>query len=506
MKLRPYQAKAVRQITTSLKEGRRPLCYAPTGGGKTEIAAGVFLKAFQMGARKLLFVVHTRVLHTQTVARLAGYGVDVVTISALLLAPDLYKDAQLVCFDEAHHLQGSEWRNAVALFDPGCGIFGLSATPYVSMLAELFDERIIAATVQSLVKGGFMVPVQFKKRSDAFVMGMAPGDKIDGALGYAAHYLGKQAIHFEPEIELCETAAAKYTELGISCGVVHQKTSPVIRDTLIRRFRDSEIQVLISPVLLAEGFDAPCAEVVIAGRAFKSDILLQQAVGRVRRMHPGKTMAYLLDCTGCCDGRSPEYFNTTDDSLFCALPSPEEAAAATGAGTGRPRTAVTINWVECKDWEDHSPDLTAIMQRAEYADALDVLRDEVQGRAKALTEAQQGAKKKLEREAARRRYLDPTVREQRNARDRERRAKKSKQKLSPEQREEKRRIAKREQYLRAVSNPESKVRMLEAKAKYLSNPENVEKQRKYAREYHRRRYAAKKAALISEKLAKETNG
>jgi superfamily II DNA or RNA helicase len=291
MKLHTDQKNAVEKIQALLSEGERPICYAPTGAGKTVIAGEVFGRV-DKGLK--VFVVHTDQLRQQASEALRPFGVVVVTIQTMLLNPDMFAAAVLVCFDECHHLQGQSWREAAAIFSPDCGMFGLSATPYACALDELFTVRLTIATIEELIRGGFILPVLVTYPSEAFVAGLGLTDRVDGALAYADAYKGRQAVHFEPTIELCERALQQYESLGVAAAVVTGKTAVAVRDLQIDRFRSRDIQVLISPVLLSEGFDAPCAEVLVAGRAFASDVLIQQAVGRIRRAYPGKTCSYVI--------------------------------------------------------------------------------------------------------------------------------------------------------------------------------------------------------------------
>lgn len=387
IKLRPYQAKAVRKIKILLKAGDRPLCYAPTAAGKTEIAGAVFM---QVKHGPKVFVVHTDQLRAQASARLGQYGVDVVTIQSLLLAPDLFKDATIVCFDECHHLQGQKWREAMSIFAEGCAVFGLTATPYAKMLSELFTAYIVATTIQAMNNDGYSVPISIMRREDAFVETMQDGERINGALAYNKHFRGRQAIHFEPKIVQCEEMAQQYEKLGIVHAVITGETPSATRDAQIMRFRDRKIQVLISPVLLSEGFDAPCAEIVVAGRAFESDVLTQQAAGRVRRSHPGKTEAWILDCTGCCDGKTPDYFNSTDEKLFASL-GESDRGEQESSSPKKGRAACAIVWVECNLWDVQRPDLAKILQRAEYADILEAARIDAKTRENRVSEAKKEA-------------------------------------------------------------------------------------------------------------------
>lgn len=350
MSLWPFQQDAVRNITQALRDGERPLCYAPTGAGKTRIAAEVFRQANGFS----VFVVHTDQLKEQAKAVLEPFGVFVETIQTMIRDDvseglrAMYRSASLVCIDECHHLRGVSWRDVLGLFGERTPLFGLSATPYHSALDKLFTKRLLIATVESLIAQGVVTPVSILRPDPQFVRSLNKLDKIDGAAAYCntPALRGLQAVHFEPTVALCKDALAKYEAAGVVAAVVTGKTPREVREMHLADFREQRLQVLVSPVLLTEGFDAPCAELLIAGRRFKSETLFQQAVGRVRRQYPGKTQGLVLDCSGCCSDRDASYFNRTDESMFGAL---QEYVPGGGTGAERPpvEPAGDLRWVEC---------------------------------------------------------------------------------------------------------------------------------------------------------------
>ena len=74
--LRPYQAEVIERIDAAIAAGyRRLLVVAPTGAGKTVIAAALTAAAVDDG-RRVLFLAHRRELITQASAKLYAAGVD----------------------------------------------------------------------------------------------------------------------------------------------------------------------------------------------------------------------------------------------------------------------------------------------------------------------------------------------------------------------------------------------------------------------------------------------
>jgi DNA repair protein RadD len=146
MLLRDYQTDAIEKLRESLRSGkRRPVIQAPTGAGKTVIAAAIIEMALAKGKR-VLFCVPALELINQTVDRFARNGIhDVGVIQAMheltdgrqpiqvcsvqTLARRQIPDADLVIIDEAHVMfklydtwtTDPKWANVPFV--------GLSATP-----------------------------------------------------------------------------------------------------------------------------------------------------------------------------------------------------------------------------------------------------------------------------------------------------------------------------------------------------------------------------------------
>ena len=80
--LRDYQVDCITQIEHLWQIGRRaPLLYAPTGAGKTAMAAYIMNANTRQG-HKTLFVVHREPLVDQTVVALRVYGIEAGFIKA----------------------------------------------------------------------------------------------------------------------------------------------------------------------------------------------------------------------------------------------------------------------------------------------------------------------------------------------------------------------------------------------------------------------------------------
>ena len=171
--LRQYQTEAVHQI-----EGhRRPLLVAPTGSGKTVIAAEVINRAPNS---HVLFFAHRRELVTQARSKLKEVGIQAGTILAgepvnmmarvqvasvqtltarCIRGEQDLPPAQMVIVDEAHHCPANTYRELLGRY-PEAQIVGMTATPCRRDgrgLGSLFDALVECPQIPELIGMGYLV-------------------------------------------------------------------------------------------------------------------------------------------------------------------------------------------------------------------------------------------------------------------------------------------------------------------------------------------------------------
>lgn len=113
------------------------------------------------------------------------------------------------------------------------------------------------------------------------------------------------AVNFVWEAqEMAELLAAKGIKVGIAVNKaaarqIHTDQIPAI-DSLERyglpSADDASVQVLISPYVAGEGFDAPFTEVLVWASPTDSSIRYTQYTGRLARRAPGKAYGIVMDC------------------------------------------------------------------------------------------------------------------------------------------------------------------------------------------------------------------
>jgi superfamily II DNA or RNA helicase len=329
MTLRPYQQEALAALKQSIGQGvRRIMLGAPTGAGKTEIAAAIVDGALQKGNR-VAFVVPAISLVDQTVERFWQRGIrDVGVIQAnhsmtdwsrpvqvcsiqTLASRRTFPEAQVVVFDEAHmiHEAHRTW-----LADPawrGVPFVGLSATPWSKGLGRYFESLIPVTTTQALIDQGYLSPFKVFATGHPDLRGVktVAGDYHEGELSAAmragsltadiidtwiARHNGAKTLVFAVDRAHAKALQSRFEAAGVPAGYQDAHTSDTERREIRRKFHTGEFRVVSNVGTLTTGVDWDVRCLVLA-RPTKSEILYTQIIGRVLRTAPGKDFALILD-------------------------------------------------------------------------------------------------------------------------------------------------------------------------------------------------------------------
>lgn len=350
--LRPYQETAIANTINEWKSGvRSVLTVAPTGAGKTVIAAELCRRGYKAG-RRILFVVTRQELITQTRDKLIALGVDgsaigiiqganTETRSAPIQVASLQTlarrkwwkaefDYHLTIFDEAHESRYFKTAETVVNTRP-CKILGLTATPYRlkrnESLSQHFDSLVAVSTPRELQDAGYLVPARYYAAGiepDTTNVTIRGGDYDADELQQACNtpLLIADALACRdrlaadrPTIAFCAgvvhandfVAAARLR--GITAAVVTGETSAKKRRELYDDLRSGKLKILASVGVLTTGFDEPSVSCVMLLRRTKSLALHEQMIGRGLRLSPAtnKTDCLVIDqARNCLDHGTPE--------------------------------------------------------------------------------------------------------------------------------------------------------------------------------------------------------
>lgn len=365
---RPYQLATKVAITAFWALGKLfPLVVAPTGAGKTEIS-----KMIVADFQSPMAIVHTKTLLRQTMRRMPG--VRVYTLQGLL-AKGPAADARraglarhdVLFLDEAHHIGGAKWSTCLAIPTLPARRFGVTATPMRSdgtALGDFFDCFHVAAKYSELVRDGYLVKCDVDRseisRKDQKKHKVRP-DGVARYLELARRDDGtwRPGIHFEVTIEACESAVQRYNEAGVRAALICDDTDTDERELIFARYTAGELDMQCSPTVLAEGFDAPCAEVCVLRRSCDNLGDAIQRWGRVLRPFPGiagvqcrpaKVRALLIDITNVTTKKG--FGLPTDDRVYSlegkGIRSVEEAAEDEALEEAAPVERTAYEMVQCR--------------------------------------------------------------------------------------------------------------------------------------------------------------
>jgi DNA repair protein RadD len=297
--LRPYQERTRLAVREAWAAGKKFVCVvAPTGAGKTVIAESLLETN-----EHPLAVVHTRVLREQTAKRIPG--TRVCTIQSLLpdtakaeSRRDLARRAKMVFGDEIHHWAGEDWRLARDVV-AGAQCFGATATPQRAdgtPLGDICDHLVVAAHYSELLADGNLCPCDIDKpamtrkqmkrakiKPDPVKAYLARGKRDDGSF--------RPGILFAPTIAKCEEHVRDLTSAGVRAALVTCNTDETERQAIFDAYARGELDLLASPMALAEGFDAARAEVCVLSRMAQHLGTYLQMCGRVLRPYGPRQIA-----------------------------------------------------------------------------------------------------------------------------------------------------------------------------------------------------------------------
>lgn len=333
--LRPFQEKAINELREGVRLGLKgQLLVAPTGAGKTTIAAFLIESAVNNGGR-VLFLAHRRELIYQPSRRLDDMGIDhgiimgqhkrnkphlPVQVASVqtLVNRDMYHLPTLVIIDEAHRARAESYGTVLdALGRPI--VIGLTATPCrldgKGLGGSLFQRIVECPQVAELTDMGFLVPAitfagkkhnmsGYKKtagdyRSEDVAAEMNKPELIgDVVKEWIAKAIGRPTIAFASTIDHSNALVAEFKANGITAEHVDANTPSDIRDTIISRLASGETQVVSNVGIYDEGVDCPAVSCIIDDAITASLVKYLQRRGRGLRPHPGKTDCLILDHAG----------------------------------------------------------------------------------------------------------------------------------------------------------------------------------------------------------------
>lgn len=338
MRLRGYQRKAVAALRRDLPKHRSVVAVAPTGSGKTVVAAALLAK---WPRKRVLWVAHRIELLRQAREQLHAAGIPMRDLG-ILSGPDkdnegariiiasmqMFREgvpvppADLVVVDEAHRIAAKTYQGILAA-RPKAMVLGLTATPWRldgKGLRGSFVAMLQIAGMQELIKAGHIAEpdtygVPWEKAKE-MVEGVrvTGGDFAQGALGRAmstrklmgnvvkeTNRLAPNAatLVFAASREHGQKLAARFKRAGRPTAYLDGETPDGERAEIVAGLSSGKVQVVVNVDVLTEGFDCPPVKCIVMARPTQSLTRFLQYAGRASRPYKGKR-PIILDHGGNC--------------------------------------------------------------------------------------------------------------------------------------------------------------------------------------------------------------
>lgn len=334
----------------------RNLVVAATGTGKTVMAANDY-KVFSENHDRahLLFVAHREEILRQSLATfrhvLCDYNFgekwiagkepenyeyvfaskDTLNnrLSNLQLPSDYY---DYIVIDEVHHATASSYRRIINYFKPKI-LLGLTATPERmdgDDITKDFDGTISAEIrLDDALNKGLLAPFHYYGITDSVDYTEVAWDKghyvtselsriytyndsrtmmiLKSLQKYITDIRNVRALCFCVDQAHAKYMAAKFTLCNLKADVLTSEYSQM-RDALLRRLKNKDINYLFVVDMFNEGVDIPEVDTILFLRPTESLTVFIQQFGRGLRKATGKTHVDILDYVG----NSRVEFNYTD--------------------------------------------------------------------------------------------------------------------------------------------------------------------------------------------------
>ncbi|EPZ8124487.1 DEAD/DEAH box helicase [Yersinia enterocolitica] len=333
------QERALNMLRRDWKSFNSFMVYAPTGSGKTGLAAFI-ADGFVSRGMRVLFVAPFTVLINQTSRRFVEYGLPEDEISFIwrdhpsydpalkiqiasadtLIRREFPDNIDLLIIDEAHLRRKQiliEINRLVT--ETNVKVIGLSGTPFSPFLGNYYSRLIKPTTIGELIQRGDLSGYEFYAPGKPDLKGVKTTVSAEFGSDYNETQLAEIMCGADlvgdivdnwlqngrdlPTVAFCVNVAhANYVTLqfnkcGINAEVMVAETPHEERQLIIHRFEMGATKIIVSVGVLVAGFDSD-VRCVIYARPTKSEIRWLQSLGRGLRTAQGKESCLIFDHSG----------------------------------------------------------------------------------------------------------------------------------------------------------------------------------------------------------------
>jgi len=329
------QERALNQLRSEWNKYRTFLVSAPTGSGKTGLAAFTADGFVSRGLRVMMICPYLTLVK-QTAARFVQYGLPEDEISYVwrdyqphdpkrliqiasadtLIRREFPGDIDLLIIDEAHMK-----RRALLdiIRDSGIKVIGLSGTPFAPWMGKYFECFIKPTTMKELISIGDLSRYEFFAPTKPDMAGVKTGNLSAFGNDYnedqvaeimcGADLVGDVVKNWlqngedRPTICFCVNKShanyitMEFLRAGVNAEIMVAETPTEERQMTIHRFEQGATKIIVNVGVLVAGFDSD-VRCIIYARPTKSEIRWLQCLGRGLRTAPGKDHCLIFDHSG----------------------------------------------------------------------------------------------------------------------------------------------------------------------------------------------------------------
>lgn len=350
--LRPYQTEAVEAVEADWNSGvKRVGVVLPTGAGKSTVIGKLVSNAYHQGHRVVMLahrgelidqmirdlkvvdpsipVQHIGVVRAEQddhTAPIVGASLQTLANSSRLKS---LGKRDVIIWDEVHHAPALGYHatfRELGGYDDAL-MCGVTATMYRSDntkgktsaigLGDVIEKISYEKDLRWAIENGYLVPPtgltvrigelnalnEIKNVAGDFNQGDL-AELMEAAVEYTVdaiemHAIDRKSIVFAASVAAAGQIADQLNERGklraatTTGGMSYEERKPVYE-----AFRNGDLDVMVTVMVLSEGADFPMCDAVVMARPTRSRTLYSQMVGRALRLYEGKTDALVLDLSG----------------------------------------------------------------------------------------------------------------------------------------------------------------------------------------------------------------